>query len=546
MFLQIQEPTINESKEERELVLGIDLGTTNSVVSCVKDGIAQVIGDIYPSIYRNVKSIKRKMGSNNKVTIDEMEYSPVEISSQILLELKNRTEEILEKKVNKVVITVPAHFDDAARNDTKLAAYLAGFEVLRLINEPTAAALAYGLDSSAEGIYLIYDFGGGTFDVSILKMSKGIFQVLATGGDNNLGGDDIDQKIAEYLKIDNIAIARDIKESFTNKGDLEKVKPYKLTKEEFNNIALPFVNRTIRLCKETIEESSVDIKSIKEIVLVGGSTRLELVKQRLKEELKTPLDSINPDIVVALGAAISADSLVNGSNNLLLDVNSLSIGLEVMGGLNEKIILKNSQIPISVTKNFTTYEDGQTGMIFHITQGEREMAANCRSLAKFELKNIPPMKASLPKVAVTFSLDADGILTVSAIEEISKVKQSIEMKTTYGISKEDAERMIDQSYLLAKEDYEAKNLAQVRLRAEGNVKNLIKIISENPELIEQEEKEKILQLMAKIDESLKENNYITIDDLNSQLEESSMPIIKKYIDKQISNALKGKSTDEFI
>ena len=546
MFLQIQEPSKYIAKEERELVLGIDLGTTNSVVSYVKDGIPQVIGDIYPSVYKNIKSIKRQMGSNKKVTIDEMEYSPVEISSQILLELKNKTEEILAKNVSKAVITVPAHFDDAARNDTKLAAYLAGFEVLRLINEPTAAALAYGLDSNAEGIYLIYDFGGGTFDVSILRMNKGVFQVLATGGDNNLGGDDIDQQIAKYLKIDDkdLAIARNIKELFIN-NDIVEFEPYQLTKIEFDNITLPFIDRTIELCRQTIKESSVDIEDIKEIVLVGGSTRLNLVKQRIKEEFKAPLDSINPDIVVALGAAISADSLVNGSESLLLDVNSLSIGLEVMGGLNEKIIQKNSRIPISVTKKFTTYEDGQTGMIFHIVQGEREMAEDCRSLAKFELKNIPPMKASLAKVAVTFSIDADGILTVSAIEESAKIVQSIETKPTYGISKEEVERMIEQSYLFAKDDYDAKNLAKIRLKANGNIKNLTKIINENSELIEQEEKNIILQLLVQLDESLKQNDYLAIDKLNSYLEEVSMPIIQKYIDKQICNALKGRSTNDF-
>lgn len=532
-FLQIEEPENKDIKKDETIAVGIDLGTTNSLISCVIENKAKILGPILPSVYQGIRSIKRYIGSEKKVN----QLSPVEIASKILIKLKNQAEQILEKEINKAVITVPAHFDDAARNDTKLAAQAAGFEVLRLVNEPTAAALSYGLDSKAEGVYLIYDLGGGTFDVSILKMEKGVFQVLATGGDRNLGGDDIDYKIMEYLNLPEEFHfqARSIKENICL-GQKEA----KLSKEEFEEIAKPFIEKTIDICLNTIEQSKNEINDIKEIVLVGGSTRIPLLKKIIEEKIKKPLDSIDPDTVVALGAAIQADGLVNGSNNLLIDVTSLSIGLEIMGGINEKVIPKNSSIPINVTKYFTTYEDGQTGIIFHIVQGEREMAADCRSLAKFELKAIPPMKASLPKVAVTFAIDADGILNISAVEEISGIKQKIEVKPSYGITKEEIEKLIDQSYVYAAEDIEAKKLAKIKFIAKNNIKNIKEALEEDLDLLRDFEREDISLAITKLQEDLLVNDLKIITASNEALEKISSKFIQDRLNKQIKNALAGK------
>ncbi len=543
-LLQISEPVSLKNKKHRELSLGIDLGTTNSVVACILEGKPQTIGDVYPSVFNGIKSIKRLMGTNEKIIYQNIEYSPVEISAHFLKDLKNQAEKIVGVKFEKAVITVPAHFDDAARNDTKLAAKIAGLEVLRLINEPTAAALAYGLDQKAEGIYLIYDFGGGTFDVSVLRMEKGVFQVLATGGDTFLGGDDIDLAILKYLGLNEseYSLAREAKEYLSN-NDIWSKNGNVLTKEQFNQIAKPFIERTINICVTTIKESNVE--KINDIILVGGSTRTPLVKEMIEQFWQKPLDNIDPDIVVALGAAITADSLTNGSDNLLLDVNSLSIGLEVMGGMNERIIPKNSPIPCSVSKQFTTYQDGQTGMIFHIVQGEREMAGDCRSLARFELKGIPPMRAGVAKVAVNFSIDADGLLTISAIEETSGIKQIIEMKPSYGVSQEEVEKMIEQSYVYAEQDFLAKNLAQARLKAEENIKNIILGLEEDENLISHEKKNEILSVIKELEQISSRDDYKKIEIANEKLEACSYEFIHARLNRQIRDILKGKSTKEF-
>lgn len=530
-LLQISEPEEKQKQDSNQYAIGIDLGTTNSVVSCVLAGEAKALGPILPSIYQEIRSIKRLMGTNEKVK----SLSPVEISSKILAKLKEQAEDILGETVTKSVITVPAHFDDAARNDTKLAAKLAGLEVMRLINEPTSAAMSYGLDHRVEGIYLIYDFGGGTFDVSILRMEKGVFQVLATGGDGNLGGDDIDHKIMEYLKLpeDSHHIAKGVKENLSYEG-------YEISQEKFNDIAKPFIDRTLKICEETIKHTGVNLKDIKEIVLVGGSTRIPLVKQMITEAIKKPLDTIDPDLVVAFGAAIQANGLIYGSDNLLIDVNSLSIGLEVMGGMNERVIAKNSPLPLSVIKQFTTYQDGQTGIIFHIVQGEREMAADCRSLAKFELKGIPPMKASLARVVVTFNLDVDGLLTISAIEETSGVKQEVKVMPSYGLSEEEVENMIEASYIHAGEDVKAKQLAEAKLSSKDNISNIIEAIETDSDLLKLKEKENLLNILSKLKELLDTDNLEAIEQINESLEKESSKFIQDRLNRQIKQILGGK------
>ncbi len=534
-LLQISEPEEKQKQDLNQYAIGIDLGTTNSVVSCVLAGEAKALGPIHPSIHQGIRSIKRLMGSNEKVE----SFTPVEISSKILAKLKKQAEDILGETVTKAVITVPAHFDDAARNDTKLAAKLAGLEVMRLINEPTAAAMSYGLDHKAEGIYLIYDFGGGTFDVSILRMEKGIFQVLATGGDGNLGGDDIDHKIMEYLNLneDLHHIAKGVKENLNYEG-------YNLSQDEFNSIAKPFIEKTLRICKETIKQSGIDSKDIKEIVLVGGSTRIPLLKQMIAEDIKKPLDTIDPDLAVSFGAAIQANGLIYGSDNLLIDVTSLSIGLEVMGGMNERVIAKNSPLPLSVSKQFTTYQDGQTGIIFHIVQGEREMVADCRSLAKFELKGIPPMKASLARVAVTFNLDVDGLLTISAIEEISGVKQEVKVMPSYGLSEEEVEKMIEASYIHAGEDIQAKQLAEVKLSSKDNISNVTKAINDDGDLLSLQEKENLKKIILKLRDLIDYDDLEAIEKTNDALEKESSKFIQDRLNRQIKDILGGKDVKD--
>ena len=538
-LLQISERASNIKPQVDSYAIGIDLGTTNSVVACVLFEQPKVLGPILPSIYQDIRSIKRLMGSNELVN----ELSPVEISSKILSQLKQQAEEILGESVGKAVITVPAHFDDAARNDTKLAAQIAGLEVLRLINEPTAAAVSYGLDNEAEGLYLIYDFGGGTFDVSILKMEKGVFQVLATGGDRHLGGDDIDYQIMEYLKLpeESYYIAKSLKERLS----LGQQDPL-LDISEFEQIVRPFIEKTIQICKDTIENSKIDPKELKEVVLVGGSTRIPLLKQMITENIKKPLDTIDPDTVVALGAAIQGHALLHGSNNLLLDVTPLSIGLEVMGGMNEKVIARNTTIPLSATKYFTTYQDGQTGIIFHIVQGEREMVADCRSLARFELKNIPPMKAALAKVAVTFNIDADGLLSITAIEETSGVRQQVEVKPSYGLTDIEIENIIEQSYLNAAEDIKTKQFAESKLTAQNNIINITEAVNEDSDLLSERNQKKIRSLISNLKNLIDSNNVDLIIDANDKLEKETSSFIQDRLNRQIQKALGGKSVKDII
>ncbi|MDX2082773.1 MAG: Hsp70 family protein [Rickettsiales bacterium] len=607
-LLQIQEPSLSqENQGENDIVIGIDLGTTNSLAAIIVDEKVKFFADengneIHPSIVKyddekiEISSIKRLMGKSFldvkdqkfsfkidadskekeglKIIVGDRKISAPEISAEILKHLKN----LVKFAVKKAVITVPAYFDEAAKNATKLAANLAGLEVLRLVNEPTAAALAYGLDNSIEGTYCVFDLGGGTFDVSVLKMQKGVFKVLGVAGDNALGGDDFDDLLAEKLKISKKE-ARKIKEELsqtpsydgvtsekegvttteeegvvTSEGEVvvtserdgvvtsEKegvttserkdvvisegkcvttsdgesavtsetegsmtsfsvVTPsydgvrFTITRADFEKLITPKINKTITLTKNLLNDLDLETSEIKGVIMVGGSTRIPLVKQKLAEIFgeEKILDKIDPDRIVAAGAAWQAYNLSGNSQNLLLDVVPLSLGIEMMGGIVDKIILRNSTIPASATKEFTTYADNQNGMKLHIVQGERELAKDCRSLAEFEIKNIPAMKAGLARVAVTFKVDADGLLTVSAEEKITKQKQEIIVKPSYGLNENEVKKMLLDSLKNSKTDIAARLLIETITEANHDIDILKKDLENFADKISSAEKKLIVE-----------------------------------------------------
>jgi molecular chaperone HscA len=619
-LLEIHEPgeTPLPHAGEGALAVGIDLGTTNSVVAIARDGKPAALHDetgkaLVPSVVaypaaggvtvgdearllmtrepRNVvASVKRLMGRGAadlhavagvlpyeiepgtgetdmvKLRIGGKARSPVEISAEILRALRKRAEEALEKSVERAVITVPAYFDDAARTATRDAARVAGLEVLRLVNEPTAAALAYGLDKGSEGLYAVYDLGGGTFDFSLLRLEKGVFQVLATGGDTALGGDDFDRAIAERLlaerKTDGLAdtvdegavktalaLGRQMKEQLSDRdqtsGRLELLGVpsfHALGRADFEAMISAYVKRTIDIARHVLTDADMKAGEIHGVVLVGGSTRVPLVRAKVAEMIgKPPLTDIDPDEVVALGAALQAEALTGGSDTLLLDVAPLSLGLETMGGLVEKIVPRNTPIPVQLAQEFTTYQDGQSAMAIHVVQGEREMVPDCRSLARFELLGIPPMTAGAARIRVTFAVDADGLLTVSAEERTTGVAQRIEVRPSYGLSHEDMADMLYDSLEHAEDDMARRLLTEARVEAERSLLALDGALAKDGALLSVEERTELDAARLRLQTAVKGEDRDEITAAAEALETLSKPFAERRMDRGIREALSGRS-----
>jgi molecular chaperone HscA len=560
-IFEIQEPETSIEKKQ-EIAIGIDFGTTNSLVAYSKNHKPYIIDDeLVPTIIGDVRSIKRVVGKSFdeitgplkqyiiekngliKIKIGNEHFTIPEAISQILKLLKTKAEAHLTEEVGKAVITVPAHFDDTMRSCIKHAASLAGLEVIRLISEPTAAAYAYGLENGSEGIYAVYDFGGGTFDVSLLRMQMGVFQVLATSGDTELGGDDIDHIIFEALskqnKLCTIDIAIEAKKYLSKHEAWEDKKlGLKLDRETFEKLIMQLLERTINITRSVIENSLLELKGI---ILVGGSTRIPLIKSLLAD-FKVPIyDNVDPDKVVALGAALQAENLTHGSGNLIIDVVPLSLGMELMGGIVEKIILRNTPIPISITKEFTTYADNQTEVQLNIVQGEREMVVDCRMLGRFALQNIPPMKAGIPRVEVTFTIDADGLLNITAIEKLTGIKQHVEIRPAYGINNEDVMKMLEDSYIHAGEDHAMRLLTETIIDASREMDDMKAALKDTPDLISEKETQKIEAKIAALEESIKRKDRDTILSNMELLEKTSEKFIETRMNFLLVRALKGNS-----
>lgn len=612
-LLQISEPGQAPAPHQRRLAAGIDLGTTHSLVATVRSGETDVLPDhegryLLPSVVQysadsrlvgwdaranaaadpqnTIISVKRMMGrSLTDITerYPDLPYQlqagenglpiirtaagltdPVRVSADILSVLAQRAQETLGGELDGVVITVPAYFDDAQRQGTKDAARLAGLHVLRLLNEPTAAAIAYGLDSGQEGVIAVYDLGGGTFDISVLRLSRGVFEVLATGGDTALGGDDFDNLIADWIyeqpgiqsqghsqhrEVLNAAAEAkialsDAAQTTISLDGWQGV----LTREAFEELIRPLVRKTLMTCRRALKDAGTDQDEVREVVMVGGSTRVPLVRELVGEFFsKEPLTSIDPDKVVAIGAAIQADILAGNkpdSDMLLLDVIPLSLGLETMGGLVEKVIPRNTTIPAARAQEFTTFKDGQTAMTIHVLQGEREMVSDCRSLARFTLRGIPPMAAGNAHIRVTFQVDADGLLSVSALEKSTGVQASVQIKPSYGLSDTDIAGMIKDSLENAENDLSTRRLAEQKVEAARLLESLTQALSEDGNLLSDDENAAIDAAVGVLIESVEGDSPAAIENAIKQLDKQTQVFAARRMDNSVRKALAGHSVDE--